>query len=146
MKAAFRILAVVSALLVGGCTVAELQRQEREDAARVRQKEAVLQAEQERETTLSRQKDQLAQDLSERQVSLVELNQRIEQLRSANNRASAESDQVRQERQHLVIRLQDYSAQLAEAKRAKQDADPYKQERIEYLKHQIQNQLDLLLH
>jgi hypothetical protein len=134
------------AILVSGCTIAELQREEKADAERVRLKQASLQSEQERTDALNGQKDQLTAELSKHQVSLAELNARLDQLQATNARESSANDAVRLERQRLVVRLHELNAQLAALQQSPDTAATQKQEHIEYLKQEIRTQLDLWLH
>ena len=134
-------------LAVGsGCTIARLQQEESGDEQRVREKEAALQAEQQRAAELTKQKDQLAADLSTRELSLAELNEKLEPLRLANSRQSAENELARRERARLIAELQEMSAQLAQLRKSPQDPSSEQRQRIDFLKRQIKDQLDLLLH
>lgn len=130
----------------GGCTIARLQQEESGDEQRVREKEAALQAEQQRAAELTKQKDQLAADLSTRELSLAELNEKLEPLRLANSRQSAENELARRERARLIAELQEMSAQLAQLRKSPQDPSSEQRQRIDFLKRQIKDQLDLLLH
>jgi chromosome segregation ATPase len=129
-----------------GCTIAELQRQQRADTQRVQLKEANLHAEQERTDALNGQKEQLTAELSLRQVSLDELNARVDQLQAANARQYAANDAVRLERQRLIGNIQELNTQLTALRHSPDTATEQKQQRVEYLKQQIRAQLDLLLH
>jgi septal ring factor EnvC (AmiA/AmiB activator) len=140
-------------VLVSGCTIAELHREERSDEARVRQKEADLQTEQARTNELNRQKEQLTADLTQRQLSLTELTDRVDRIQKANARESTSNDAARLERQRLslerqrlIAKVQQTSAQLAAAQQSTDGSSAEKQRRIEYLKSQIDTQLELLLH
>lgn len=140
-------------LLVAGCTVVELNREEKSDEARVRQKEAALQAEQAQNSALQGQKEKLTTDLTERRLSLAELNQRVDEIRMASVREStstveAESElrRLQLERRQTLVKLQETGAQL-HAEQMNQDLSTgEKQRRIDFLKHQIDQQLELLLH
>jgi hypothetical protein len=139
-------LAALSALAaLGGCTILDMQRDESADEARIHDKEVALQAEQARADQLNGQETQLEADLAQRQLSLVELNQRVEELRTANSRDSNENDIQRIERRQLLGQLQRTNAELA-ALHKNSDMSALKQERIEFLKQQLATQLDLLLH
>jgi chromosome segregation ATPase len=131
---------------LGGCTIAELQREEKADAESVQQKQAALRAEQTRSETLARQQEQLKADLAQRQLSLDELNARMTQLQAANARDSAANDEVRRQREHLIGKIHDTGTQLVALQQAPDNASAQKQAQINFLKHQIQDQLDLLLH
>jgi chromosome segregation ATPase len=133
-------------VLVAGCTIAELHREEKSDAERVRQKEADLQTEQARTNDLNRQKEQLTADLTERQPSLAELTDRVDQIRKANALESTANDAARLERKRLIVKVQETSAQLTALQQSTDGSSAEKQRRIEYLKHQIDTQLELLLH
>jgi len=141
--AAAAVLAGVG--MQGGCTLVQMQREEREDAARVQQKETALQAEQAQADELDRQKQQLTAELAERQLSLTELNQRVDELRTANARDSSDNEMLRIERRKLLGELRDTNAELA-ALQHSADGSAQKRERVEFLKHQLDTQLDLLLH
>jgi len=140
------LLACTLLALGSGCTIARLQQEAAGDEQRVREKEAALQAEQRRSNDLTRQKDELAADLSTRELTLAELNEKIEQLRLANARRSEENTQARQERERLVEDLRQLSAQLAQLRKSPEDPSPGQRQRIEFLRRQIRDQLDLLLH
>jgi hypothetical protein len=136
---------------LSACTIARLQREEAADLERVHQKELAVQSEQDRSDTLDRDKDQLLADLNERQVSLSELNERIERINAANGRAIVDNQSIRLERQRKLDHLAELNAQLtaASAARADQsndDTSAQKQARIDYLRSQIKQQLELLLH
>jgi hypothetical protein len=140
-------------VLVAACTIAELHREEKSDAERVRQKEADLQTEQARTNDLNRQKEQLTADLTQRQLSLTELTDRVDQIQKANARASTsneaahlEHQRLSLERQRLIAKVQETSTQLAAAQQSTDGSSAEKQRRIEYLKRQIDTQLELLLH
>lgn len=138
------ILVLVASL--SGCTITELQRQERADTERVQLKEANLHTEQERTAAVNSQKEQLAAELSERQVSLDELTARVDQLQAANARDDAANDAARFEHQRLIGKIRDFNTQVAALQQSTDLATEQKQQRIEYLKQQIRTQLDLLLH
>jgi len=133
-------------VLVAGCTIAELNREEKSDEARVRRKEADLQAEQARTNELNQQKEQLTADLTQRQLSLTELTDRVDRIRKANALESTANDAARLERQRLMVKVQETSAQLTALQQSTDGSSAEKQRRIEYLKHQIDTQLELLLH
>jgi DNA repair exonuclease SbcCD ATPase subunit len=141
-----RCMASLILVAMAGCTIAELHRGEKNDEERVRQKEAELQAEQARTGDLNRQKDQLTADLTQRQLSLTELSDRVDQMRSANARESAANDTARVERKRLIAKLQENSTQLAALRQSTDVPSAEKQKQIEYLKRQIDSQLELLLH
>src|SRR5271165_1409052 len=131
---------------LSGCTIAELQREEKADAESVRQKQAAVQAEQARSDALGQQQQQLKADLARRQMTLAELNARVEQLRAANDKDSAANADVRRERDHLIAKIHDSGVQLVALQQDPDNSSAQKQARIDYLKRQIQDQLDLLLH
>jgi chromosome segregation ATPase len=133
-------------ILVAGCTIAELHREEKSDETRVRQREADLQTEQARSNSLNQQKEQLTADLSQRQLSLTELTDRVDQIRKANALASAANDAARLEQKRQIAKVQETSAQLAALQQSTDGSSAEKQRRIEYLKRQIDSQLELLLH
>jgi chromosome segregation ATPase len=137
---------LILAAFLSGCTIAELQRQERAGTERVRLKEVNLHAEQERTDALSSQKEQLTAELSHRQVSLDELNARVDQLQAANARDYAANDAARLERQRLIGKIRELNVQLVALQQSTDTATEQKQQRIEYLKQQVSAQLDLLLH
>jgi predicted RNase H-like nuclease (RuvC/YqgF family) len=131
---------------LGGCTIAELQRQEKAEAESVQQKQAAVQAEQARSETLGRQQEQLKADLAKRQLSLDELNTRVAQLQAANARDSAANDEVRRHREQLIGKIHGTGTQLVALQQAPDNGSAQKQAQINFLKQQIQDQLDLLLH
>ena len=134
--------------LVAGCTIAELNREDKADEARVRQREADLQTEQARTSALNQQKEQLTAELAQRQLSLTELTDRVDQIRKANALESAANDAARLERKRLIARVEETNAQLTALQRSTDgsSADAEKQGRIAYLKRQIDALLELLLH
>jgi DNA repair exonuclease SbcCD ATPase subunit len=135
-------------VLVAGCTIAELNREDKADEARVRQREADLQTEQARTSALNQQKEQLTAELAQRQLSLTELTDRVDQIRKANALESAANDAARLERKRLIARVEETNAQLTALQRSTDgsSADAEKQGRIAYLKRQIDALLELLLH
>jgi hypothetical protein len=145
-KARFWMLMCAATAAFNGCTIAELQRQEKADAESVRQKQAAVQAEEARNETLSRQQGQLKADLAHRQLSLDELNARMAQLQAANDKDLAANEEVRRQREHMIVKIHDTGTQLVALQQAPDNASAQKQAQIDFLKRQIQDQLDLLLH
>jgi DNA repair exonuclease SbcCD ATPase subunit len=143
-----RCMAGLLTVLVAGCTIAELNREDKADEARVRQREADLQTEQARTSALNQQKEQLTAELAQRQLSLTELTDRVDQIRKANALESAANDAARLERKRLIARVEETNAQLTALQRSTDgsSADAEKQGRIAYLKRQIDALLELLLH
>ena len=60
--------------------------------------------------------------------------------------ASAANDAARLEQKRQIAKVQETSAQLAALQQSTDGSSAEKQRRIEYLKRQIDSQLELLLH
>jgi chromosome segregation ATPase len=137
-------LAAIAAL--NGCTIVELQREEKADTEKVRQQTAALQAEQARNDSLVQQQAQLKTELAQRQLSLNDLNARVDQLQAANARDATANEELRHQRAVLIGKIHDTGVQLVALQQDPGNASAQKQAQIDFLKRQIQDQLNLLLH
>jgi hypothetical protein len=147
------VIASALAVVLNGCTIVQLQRDEKAEAAKVNASEVALQAEQQRADVLNRRKNELTEDLTQRQLSLDELNQRVDQLRAATAQDMTANASVRRtrdadvlERKRLIEKIQGGSAQIAALQQSPDGSNAEKLARIAFLKRQIGQQLDLLLH
>jgi hypothetical protein len=147
------VVAAALGAVLNGCTIVQLHHDEKAEAAQVSASEAALQVEQQRADALNRQKDALTDELTKRQLSLDELNQRVDQLRAANAQQSTANEGTRRardadllERKRLIEKIQEGSAQIAALQKSPDNLSAEKLQRIAYLKRQIGQQLDLLLH
>jgi predicted transcriptional regulator len=147
------VIASALAVALYGCTIVQLHSDEKAEAAKVNASEIALQAEQQRADALNRRKNELTDDLTKGQLSLDELNQRVDQLRAATAQDMTANASVRRardadvlERKRLIEKIQDGSAQIAALQQSPDDSNAEKLARIAFLKRQIGQQLDLLLH
>jgi chromosome segregation ATPase len=138
------VLAVIAVL--NACTIAELQREEKADTEKVRQQTVAVQAEQARSDSLAQEQTQLTAELAQRQLSLNELNTRVAQLQAANARDAVANDEVRRQRSILIGKIHDTGVQLVALQQDTGNSSAQKQAQIDFLKRQIQDQLNLLLH
>jgi hypothetical protein len=147
------VMAAALGAFLNGCAIVQLHHDEKAEAAKVSESEAALQVEQQRADALNRQKDVLTDELTKRQLSLAELNQRVDQLRAANAQETTSNEGARRardadllERKRLIEKIQEGSAQIAALQKSPDNSSAEKLQRIAYLKRQIGQQLDLLLH
>ena len=138
-------LAVVVCLSLGGCAIQQLNEDIAARQANVTKKTKELAALERNQAELGARRDQLLADLKRREFDAGQLRTELDQLSRLNDAASAATPEQRQQREERSRKL---GAATTKAKALEQDKTlppAEKVKRLESLKEETRNMLNLLL-
>lgn len=140
-------LALVAFFMPGlcACTIMALKQDVDKHEVLVADKENELKKEEAQQARLHEESIQLKKDLATQQVSLDDLKSRLEQLQRANANTAENTKEQRDRKNRLRVRLKTHEKELVKVEQSNM-TEAQKQEKLEAMKKDITNTLDILLH
>jgi predicted nuclease with TOPRIM domain len=111
----------------------------------VADKENELKKEEAQQARLRDESIHLKKDLATRQVSLDDLKSRLEQLQRANANTAENTKEQRDRKNRLRVKLKTHEKELVKVEQSNM-TEAQKQEKLESMKKDITNTLNILLH
>jgi len=145
MHTLFFLVAVCSCVAITGCTLAKLQQESGQMETRIDQKEQDLRQLENRQTVLLAEPQKLLSELDNKEMTLSELNTGLDRLRKENARLQVDNERQQKEKQRAEADIQKFQAEISRLNSDDRLPDKVKRERIESLKKQIKNYLELML-
>jgi chromosome segregation ATPase len=139
------LLVVGLVLALCGCTIARLEQESEQRRARIDSKQANLGELEGERVALAAERTKLRSDIDTKQLTLTDLHAGLERLRQSNSRLRAETAQQRREQQRVDGTIQKLQAEISRVRSEPSVSDRAKMERVEALKQQIKDELDVLL-
>ena len=142
-----RSLALIALFMpgLGACTVMALKQDVEKHEVLVTDKENELKKEEAQQARLREESIQLKKDLATKQVSLDDLKSRLEQLQRANANTAENTKEQRDRKNRLRVKLKTHEKELVKVEQSNM-TEAQKQEKLESMKKDITNTLDILLH
>lgn len=139
------LLVACHVVAVYGCTIAQLQQESGQMTTRIADKEANLTRLESQRASLVAERQRLLTEIDTKQVTLSDLDAGLERIRQENSRLRSNTEQQQKEKERVEAEVQKLQA---EARRLGNDdrlSEATKKERIEALKKQIKDYLNVML-
>jgi chromosome segregation ATPase len=145
MHRVLSLLVVCHLAAVSACTLAKLQQESGEMEGRIAQKEQDLSQLESRRADLLAERQRFLSEIDAKQVTLDDLNSGLERLRRENARLRSDNESQQREKQRVELEIRQFQAEIDRLNRDDRVPDKVKRERIESLKKQIKNYLEIML-
>jgi chromosome segregation ATPase len=141
----FSLLVVCHLAVISACTLTKLQQESGQMESRIAQKEQDLSQLDSQKAALLAERKRLLSEIDGKQVTLGDLDSGLERLRRENARLKADNDRQRIEKQRVELEIRKFQGEIGRLDRDDRVPDKVKRERIESLKKEIKNYLEIML-
>jgi hypothetical protein len=132
-------------LFLPGCTLMELDRQNKEAEQRINGKVQELRDLQNQQKVLLGEQKRLLQEKNSQQMTLDELDAKLDEARRENTRIAKTTTEQQKQKENIELQLQRYQKEIADLRKDDLSSDKAKKEKIEDLRKKIDEYLKLML-
>lgn len=135
---------LVTAALLGGCTVTQMRADNERTTQQIGAKEQELRQAQQQQAELEAERRRLSDDLRTRDLTLAEMSARLQELERRNAGASAVTDEQRRQKAQRQKVLADAKAEVNALERTPGLSPDAKAKRLKELREELRKTLELL--